>query len=108
MTLSMGGRKRGAPASLRRSRTGEKMIMHLPRLVAAPGDEPGRRRYRSACLGIKIAAGIKARDSGGKKPGPGIVVKGRVGEDDVEHAALRHQQRPRVPDVRFERACSEH
>src|SRR4029450_10525231 len=99
MTLSM-----GPPP---RSRTGEKMIMHLPRPVAPPVEQPRRRRYGRACFGIKISPGREPWENGGKEPGPRIVVERRICEDHIEGAPLRLRERPRVADVRFERLRTE-
>src|SRR4029453_1453737 len=95
MTLSMGSR--------RRSRTGEKMIMHLPRPVAPPVEQPRRRRYGRAFFGKKIPPGREPWENGGKEPGPRIVVERRICEDHIEGAPLRLRARPRVADGRFAR-----
>src|SRR5262249_20811031 len=61
-----GGRPaRTGPAPLASARAREKMIMHLPPLVAAVGRESRGRRERPAGLRVDQAAGRKAR--GGRR-----------------------------------------
>jgi len=70
--------------------------MHLPRLVATPGVEAGRRRYRRPGLRIDVPPRRKPFERRRKQPAPRIVTKGRIGEDYVELAALGLQIRARI------------
>lgn len=83
------------------------MIMHPPRLVVAPFDEPGRRRESMCRLGVDETARQQERRARGQEPGPRILAERRIEEDHVEVPSLVRDERPGVPDIRLDGASAQ-
>ena len=96
-------RRRGTRSGRRGIRADEKMIMHLPRLVAAPRRESRRRRERVRRLGVDEAARREPRGAGRQQPRPRIVANGGSRKITSKSRRSRGEERARVGDVRLER-----
>ncbi len=79
------------------------MIMHLPRLVAAPRYERHRRFDRARRFHVHEPAGNEARHARRQQPFPRLLAERRIEEDDVEAPAFNGEKSSRFSAMGLER-----